>query len=79
MLDNKWHYTENNDYPEVFGQYEKQHYPQIPCLAEDIGFFDIIYWNVTEQCWDDEDGDDYLCDKEKIIRWRYLDSLLEEK
>lgn len=79
MIDNKWHYTENDDYPQVYGQYEKQHYPQIPCLAEDIGFVDIIYWNVKEQCWDDHECDDYLCEKEKIVRWRYLDALLNEK
>ena len=30
MLDNKWHYTDKNDYPEVFGKYEDEHYPQIP-------------------------------------------------
>ena len=53
--------------------------PQIPCLVEDIGVFGIRYWNVTEQCWDDEDADDYFCDKESIIRWRYLDSLFDEK
>lgn len=79
MLDNKWHYADKNDYPEVFGQYENEHYPQIPCLVEDIGFFGIRYWNVTEQCWDDEDADDYFCSKESIVRWRYLDSLLKEK
>ena len=41
MLDNKWHYTDKNDYPEVFGKYEDEHYPQIPCLVEDIGYFGI--------------------------------------
>ena len=79
MLDNKWHYTEDGEYPEVFGQYEDDTYPEIPCLVEDIGFFGIRYWNVTAQCWDDEDSDDFFCNKEQIVRWRYLDALLNEK
>ena len=78
-MDNKWHYTINNEYPEVFGEYKNQHYPQIPCLVEGINFYGIRYWNVIEQCWDDEECDDYFCDKTEVIRWRYLDSLLEEK
>ena len=79
MLDNKWQYTNNGEYPEVFGQYEDDNYPQIPCLVEDLGFFGIRYFNITEQCWDDEEADDYFCPKDQIIRWRYLDALLNEK
>ncbi len=26
-------------------------------------------WNKHEQCWDDESGDDYLCDKEAVDKW----------
>lgn len=76
-MDNKWHYTENGDYPVVFGKYEKHVYPQIPCLVD--GPFGVRYWNVKEQCWDDEEADDYFCDKNQITRWRYLDALLDEK
>ena len=76
-MDNKWHYTENDDYPVVFGKYEEHVYPQIPCLVD--GLFGVRYWNVKEQCWDTEDGDDYFCDKNQITRWRYLDALLDEK
>lgn len=76
-MDNKWHYTENGDYPVVFGKYEKHVYPQIPCLVD--GLCGIRYWNVKEQCWDTEDGDDYFCGKNEITRWRYLDALLDEK
>lgn len=78
-MDNKWHYTENNEYPVVFGKYKNQRYQQIPCLVEYVGFFGIRYWNVTQQCWDDEEADDYFCDKDSIIRWRYLDAILDEK
>ena len=53
-------YTNNGEYPEVFGQYEDDNYPQIPCLVEDLGFFGIRYFNITEQCWDDEEADDYF-------------------
>ena len=76
-MDNKWHYTENDDYPVVFGKYEEYAYPQIPCLVD--GPFGVRYWNVKEQCWDDEEADDYFCDKNQITRWRYLDALLDEK
>ena len=76
-MDNKWHYTENDDYPVVFGKYEEHVYPQIPCLVD--GPFGVRYWNVREQCWDTEDADDYFCDKNQITRWRYLDALLDEK
>ena len=75
-MDNKWHYTENDDYPVVFGKYEEYAYPQIPCLVD---YFGVRYWNVKEQCWDDEEADDYFCDKNQITRWRYLDALLDEK
>lgn len=78
-MDNKWHYTENNEYPVVFGKYKNQQYQQIPCLVEYVGFFGIRYWNVNQQCWDDEEADDYFCDKDSIIRWRYLDAILDEK
>lgn len=26
-------------------------------------------WNQHEQCWDDESGDDYLCDKDEVAKW----------
>ena len=78
-MDNKWHYTENNEYPVVFGKYKNQHYQQIPCLVEYVGFFGIRYWNATQECWDDEEADDYFCDKDSIIRWKYLDAILDER
>lgn len=26
-------------------------------------------WNKHEQCWDDETGDDYMCDKDEVEYW----------
>ena len=26
-------------------------------------------WNQHEQCWDDESGDDYLCNKDEVAKW----------
>lgn len=77
-MDNKWHYIKNNEYPEVQGEYEYDNYPQIPCLVEDHGFVNVLCWNVRCNCWDDGEGDDYYCDKDKPSRWRYLDPLLDE-
>ena len=34
------------------------------------------YWNVTVQCWDDEECDDYECDKEAVEEWAYLDDII---
>lgn len=79
MLDNKWHYIKDDDYPQLFGEYENQNYPQIPCLVEDSWSYGVRYWNVTEDCWDDEECDDFYCAKNEVIRWRYLDSLIQEK
>lgn len=72
-----WHKTAEGDYPKVFGEYEHQYYPQIPCLVllERQQMYGVRYWNVTEECWDDEDCDDYCCDKEGVVEWAYLDDL----
>lgn len=26
-------------------------------------------WNAHYECWDDESGDDYMCDKEAVTEW----------
>ena len=38
--------------------------------------YGVRYWNVTEQCWDDEECDDYECSKDAIDEWAYLDDLI---
>ena len=78
-MDKKWHYTKDGDYPVIFGEYEKKHYPQIPCLVELRGGYGVRYWNPTEECWDDEECDDYECEKDSVERWMYLDPLIDEK
>ena len=70
-----WHYTKDNDYPVVFGKYENQAYPQIPCLVDIInGCCDILFWNVKECCWNDE-YDDHSFNKDEVKRWIHLDDL----
>lgn len=32
----------------------------------------ILMFNHIEQCWDQEDGDDYDCDIEQVEQWMYL-------
>ena len=73
----KWHYTKDNDYPLVFGKYKNHAYPQIPCLVERNGCYVVRFWNDLQECWDDEYGDDYYCDKEGVVRWMYIDDLTE--
>jgi len=77
-MDKKWHYTKDGDYPVVFGSYINQSYPQIPCIVLRHGMYGVRYWNAIEECWDDEECDDYECDKDDVERWMYLDPIIEE-
>ena len=78
-MDKKWHYTANGEYPQIFGEYEKENYPQIPCLVEWNGGYGVRYWNPQCNSWDDEECDDYWRDKEAVSRWKYLDPITEEE
>lgn len=55
-------------------------YPQIPCLVKgqlSTGYgYGVRYWNVECQVWDDEECDDYECDKEAVEEWAYLDDII---
>ena len=77
-----WHEMKE-EVPQIYGDYGDSIYPQIPCLVLghlSTGYgYGVRYWNVTEQCWDDEECDDYECDKDKIEEWAYLDDLLPER
>lgn len=81
-INSVWHDMET-EVPQVYGEYKDSIYPQIPCLVVghlSTGYgYGVRYWNVTEQCWDDEECDDYECDKDKIEEWAYLDDLLPER
>ena len=75
----KWHYPKMGEYPIKFGKYMQQNYPQIPCLVLYNGKYGVRFWNCTEECWDDEDCDDYFCDKEAVEKWLYIDSFQQEQ
>lgn len=68
-----------DEVPQPIGDYANEVYPQIPCLVKghlSTGYgYGVRYWNVTEQCWDDEECDDYECDKEAVEEWAYLDDI----
>ena len=80
-INSVWH-DMGAEVPQIYGDYGDSIYPQIPCLVRgnlSTGYgYGVRYWNVTEQCWDDEECDDYECDKAKIEEWAYLDDLLPE-
>jgi hypothetical protein len=40
----------------------KQNYEQVPCLVIASGGIEILTWNCEHECWDDEEGDDYVCE-----------------
>lgn len=79
-----WHKT-SEEVPSVKGTSEEGcNYPEVCCLvaggrmANTPSGIGIRYWNVTEQCWDTEDEDDYDCDKEGYPYWAYADPILEQ-
>lgn len=81
-INSVWH-NMGTEVPQIYGDYVDSIYPQIPCLVVghlSTGYgYGVRYWNVTEQCWDDEECDDYECDKDKIEEWAYLDDLIPDR
>ena len=73
-----WHRTEKEDYPVPYGKYKETIYPEIPCLCKvsKFGDYHLLHWNPTDDCWDDEEADDYYCDPNGVSEWAYLDDLL---
>ena len=77
-----WH-DMKKEVPQVYGEYENEIAPSIPCLV--LGYlstgygYGVRYWNVDCEVWDDEQADDYECDKDKIEEWAYLGDLLPER
>lgn len=44
----------------------KLNYEQIPCLVIHDGCITVLCWNCEDECWDDEEGDDYECDADEV-------------
>lgn len=69
-----------DEVPQPIGNYANEAYPQIPCLVKghlSTGYgYGVRYWNVVYQVWDDEECDDYECDKESVEEWAYLDDII---
>lgn len=70
-----------DEVPQPIGDYANEVYPQIPCLVKgqlSTGYgYGVRYWNVECQVWDDEECDDYECDKDSVEEWCYLDDLTQ--
>ena len=81
-INSVWH-DMKKDVPQVYGEYENEVAPSIPCLVRgylSTGYgYGVRYWNVSYEVWDDEECDDYECDKDKIEEWAYLDDLTPER
>ncbi len=45
------------------------------CLVEYKGRLCILTWNAHYESWDDEYGDDYVCDKDQVEKWITLDEV----
>lgn len=77
-INSVWH--DASEIPQIYGEYENDLYPQIPCLVLghlSTGYgYGVRYWNVTHQVWDDEECDDFECKMNSIEKWAYLDDLL---
>ena len=81
-INSVWH-DMKKEVPQVYGEYENEVAPSIPCLVRgylSTGYgYGVRYWNVSYEVWDDEECDDYECDKDNIEEWAYLDDLLPER
>lgn len=81
-INSVWH-DMKKEVPQVYGEYENEAALSIPCLVRgylSTGYgYGVRYWNVSYEVWDDEECDDYECDKDKIEEWAYLDDLLPER
>ena len=81
-INSVWH-DMKKEVPQVYGEYENEVAPSIPCLVRgylSTGYgYGVRYWNVSYEVWDDEECDDYECDKDKIEEWAYLDDLLPKR
>ena len=73
-----WHNMKLEE-PQAYGEYEDCIYPEIPCLVRgqlSTGYgYGVRYWNIIEKVWDDEECDDFECNKDDIEEWAYLDDL----
>lgn len=72
----KWHYTKDNDYPQPREGKGKE--DSFQCFVFRAREYRILTWNCYYDCWDDEEGDDYLCDKEAVEKWISLDEITSE-
>ena len=81
-INSVWH-DMKKEVPQVYGEYENEVAPSIPCLVRgylSTGYgYGVRYWNVSYEVWDDEECDDYECDKDKIEEWAYIDELLPDR
>lgn len=81
-INSVWHDMEK-EVPQVYGKYENEIAPSIPCLVRgylSTGYgYGVRYWNVSYEVWDDEEADDFECKKDEIEEWCYLDDLLPER
>ena len=77
-----WH-DMKKEVPQVYGEYKNEVAPSIPCLVRgylSTGYgYGVRYWNVSYEVWDDEECDDYECERDAIEEWTYLDDLLPER
>lgn len=80
-INSVWHDMEK-EVPQVYGEYENNIAPSIPCLVRgylSTGYgYGVRYWNVDYEVWDDEEADDFECKADKIEEWAYLDDLLPD-
>lgn len=49
------------------------------CLIDTPKGVYLCYWNSADECWDDEEKDDYFCGMSLVTRWCYIDDLLSKE
>ena len=50
---------------------------QVPKSGEKVltcyhGFYKLLVWNSSDNCWDDWEWGDYFCEKEQVKYWMSL-------
>ena len=67
MSETPWIDISESGYPQLTEEEKNQNYPQRLVIAlNQYNCAELLMWNFTEQCWDDETGDDFKYHKEDI-------------
>lgn len=62
-----WTFTSEKLHPDAPGVRKHE---SVLCLIQRGGDIRLAQWNCTYLCWDDEEGDDFLCKPDEVKAWQ---------